>query len=289
MISPPAAERNHSGGGDSTAATVIKALAPMAEGMFKALAPVMAQQMQQRPAPEIRYIQAPATVVAQPNAIVHTQPVVQAAPVVVEPPATQPSQVSTVAPAVVAPVATTPAETAPPEVVAGFQAIKNAKTPEQRVDSAVTMLMGLISHPDLSAVVLEMATAVAKKDQQGAVERMHGFLMYGVERGWITKQDVLLTLQAFLQNWDANRAKLLEQVPFLNMLTGDPNETFVDLGGPKRGPAKSAAKVAKVEEAETEETEEVEEDDSEDETDEDSEGDEEPEDDDESDVDRTEA
>ena len=290
MISPPAAERNHSGGGDSTAATVIKALAPMAEGMFKALAPVMAQQMQQRPAPEIRYIQAPATVVAQPNAIVHTQPVVQAAPVVVEPPATQPSQVSTVAPAVVAPVATALAETAPPEVVAGFQAIKIAKTPEQRVDSAVTMLMGLISHPDLSAVVLEMATAVAKKDQQGAVERMHGFLMYGVERGWITKQDVLLTLQAFLQNWDANRAKLLEQVPFLNMLTGDPNETFVDLGGPKRGPAKSAAKVAKVEEeAETEETEEVEEDDSEDETDEDSEGDEEPEDDDESDVDRTEA
>ena len=265
MVNPPAADR--SSGGDSTAATVIKALAPMAEGMFKALAPVMAQQMQQRPAPEIRYIQAPATVVAQPHAIVPVQPQVVQAPLgaVVD---------ATPAPAPV--VSTTPTETAPPEVVAGFQAIKNAQTPEQRVDSAVTMLMGLIHHPELSSVVLEMATSVAKKDQQSAVERMHGFLMYGVERGWITKQDVFLTLQAFLKGWDANRAKLLEQVPFLNMLTADPNETFVDLEGkPKKAPKKTPVVVQEVEEAE--ETDEEDEDEENGEDDENEEGDEEDE------------
>lgn len=254
-INPPSSDRGSSGG-DSTAATVIKALAPMAEGMFKALAPVLAQQMQQRPAPEIRYIQAPATVVSPPHAIVPVQP----APVVVAaPPETFVEVIRPPAP--VAP----PAEKAPPEVVAGFQAIKNAQTPEQRVDSAVTMLMGLIHHPDLSNVVLEMATAVAKKDQESAVGRMHGFLMYGVERGWISKNDVFLTLQAFLKGWDANRAKLLVEVPFLNMLTTDPNETFVDLEGPKKPKAPKSEVEDDSEEEDSEEDEESEDEDSEEE------------------------
>ena len=243
MISPPAAERGNSGGGDSTAATVIKALAPLAEGMFKALAPILAQQQQQqqqRPAPEIRYIQAPATIVNPPHAIVPTQPaIVQPAPFVEAP---------------VVPAA--PVETVPPEVIAGFQAIRNSLTSEQRVDSAVNMLMGLIHHPELSSVVLEMATSVAKKDQEGATQRMHGFLMYGVERGWITKQDVMLTLQAFLKGWDTNRAKLLEQVPFLNMLTADQNETFVNLEVSKKKAPKAPVEVqADEDEDEDDETE----------------------------------
>lgn len=253
MINPPSTERGSSGG-DSTAVAVAKMLVPLAEGAFKALAPVLAAQ-QQRPAPEIRYIQAPATVVnPPPHAIVPVQP----APVVV----TAPQGVvvnagATPAPAP-APVVTAPVEKAPPEVVAGFQAIKLAQTPEQRVDSAVTMLMGLIHHPELSNVVLEMATAVAKKDQESAVGRMHGFLMYGVERGWISKNDVFLTLQAFLKGWDANRAKLLVEVPFLNVFTADPNETFVDLEGPKKpkAPKVSAAEPEDEEEDSDEESEE---------------------------------
>ena len=228
MINPPSTDRASSGG-DSTAVAVAKMLVPLAEGAFKALAPVLAAQ-QHRPAPEIRYVQAPATVVNPPHAIVPVQPTPATVVEVFQTPA---------------PVAAVPVEKAPPEVVAGFQAIKNAQTSEQRVDSAVTMLMGLLHQPEFSGIVLEMATAVAKKDQEGAVGRMHGFLMYGVERKWITEQDVFLTLRAFLQGWDTNRAKLLEQVPFLNMLTADPHETFVDLEGPKKAKTpKSTAAVA---------------------------------------------
>lgn len=252
MISPPAAERGSSGG-DSTAATVIKALAPLAEGMFKALAPILAQQQQQRSAPEIRYIQAPTTILNHPHAIVPAQPAI-----------VQPASFVEALPVVPA----APVETVPPEVIAGFQAIRNSLTSEQRVDSAVNMLMGLIHHPELSNVVLEMATSVAKKDQEGATQRMHGFLMYGVERGWITKQDVMLTLQAFLKGWDANRAKLLEQVPFLNMLTADPNETFVNLEEkPKKAPKAAVAQAAEGDVEEGEEEEDDEESDDEDEED----------------------